>query len=1287
MSYKKSLLSLATILALSGSAMADSDATYLPLSSDTADAVWVLFGVNGFSDGTPSDIGTSSGSFTAGFTSLEDTTTTDTLATSGLAAAAGSGDMATLQDVSASGSTTLLVGVDMTGTVFDITEPIRTMYIKVGSGASTPNVKFDYKASLEGKAIEILLDGTLYNTTISQSSTWYSAVTASTGASTGGGGASDRTLITEALDYNLSNNPSDPVHFDSTVHQNNYDGLETSTNAQTASIYHFNSVTQQWEVWNQNSPTNGNDFTTLAQGNAYWGRVDLHDAVGGTLTNDADGAAGLVLGRNTTGTPDYTVYNGKLAAGWNMLAFDDSKPDIRHAATGLITYGWAASDAVQITDDSGINDLNVTLTTANSEAAWATQINEAIESAKLLGTVPSNFNIKAFAGEDAADNNGTIVFISDRKFSLDTNASGAIVTTTLAGQQPYVTATGLRSAIPDLDVEPATSAYGEYTMMLDIMTTDATGTNTAAELDSLAVAGAGKGGSLVSAKILFGDSSGDDTAIPLTNVADANPDVNSSLAQIRQDDIFDGTSANGFAIGVDTNSSGQRDKIIVASTSPFYVKDNTFVRVFTVDATEAVGGTLTIDNTTSATITAPATPTAANIRDLIIPQSDDGNATNVYAAVGTTASELITVATNNSSFDLKDTASETVDNLTQNTSSSHDIAKGAIGGAYSLDHVAALPLTQHTWTALFASNDQPDDLNDGWDINISLRGVTASINSNDFNATAAAIVNTAAGRKAYFDLLVGELNRMIKSATGNHHAYATHDFTTATDDLTGSKILISGVDVTNVAITGFNGGGGAAQTLTPSALTDTEAARAGTMGTGLDTGDLVADVKSNAIHTRDFAIYGPLYTLNSAGYDVRAIIKATTELDSNTGSIAWDSIDITRTEDEWFNNNEYNLFKIDHNQGYWVYLDAKSTNVPTISSATITSPGYSYYFEAASPYATTNVINSGTLSVTITGLEDAAAGGDNTAGSAYATIGGQEVQLRRTGTSDVFTADLSDYALTNFSSGASVAVDVRAVNGKGQSASSSSIVTVDYVAPTNMAATASSVNNIALSADGNASNFYVFNGAIPEVETARTTATIATVPATNSAATYSACADSAFSFGTTYNLRIVAADGAINSSNVSDATAYTFAPTLKGSHVLTHEQDGSTLKTQIGTTYDSSCVATTTQPSAVTDNDGVSVTALVANETVSIAFVPDANSNFTQDLAWTSNYALTGGGTAIMQIQSTSAYAGDTFYVSYNGNLYTGTFPATQSAADVSVATTTLGLSLVTNAGNTSLIP
>lgn len=1274
MNLRKSVLSLATIMALSSSISADGTATYLPLSSSTTDSVWTLFGVNGFSDGTPSSLNvTAAGSFQAGFSELTDDTTTDYASddgsggsNDGLIAASGDGingdRMATLQSLD--GVASLKVGMDMSGTYHDSTESVRTMYIRVAG--DTQNVQLEYKASLEGKGVEILYDGVLYSTYISQTSTWADAVKATAGGLTTAASTSDRSAILEILDQDFTNNPANPAHFDKDVH------LDTTTLTR-GNFYHFNAINQQWEVWNANAATNANDFVSLDKGKAYWGRTDKADII-----PNGDGPSGLILGQATSvnGIPDPTRYNddsnvSRLTDGWNMISFDDSKPTIRHAATGLIVTGIVDTDTLVITDDSGLHSYTYDISAGANviTEALAIAINEGIETAKLLGTLPSSFNVKMLWTAD-----GDFVFISDKKFTIhETDGTGAITVTTLTGANPYVS--GVRTAIAGVDgvsdldtLGPVTSAYGEYAMIVDLMVDDLTGGDTAATLDET-----GSTGATWSSKIMFGQDGVDNAAVELAGAAD---DATITFAEAKSnvetdDDLFNGTTGTGLLTAIDIDNSGALDKVIIASDEKFYVKDSTFVKVLTVTPNTSVNN-LTLDGSSQVAIATDATPTVAELVALVQGQSDvvAGN-TGIYAHAGTTAANIILVSTNADSFDLKDAPSATLDLLSRASSDANDVAKGAVGGVYAIDELAALPLVQSSYTVEFTAAMQPNDALDQISINVNGLGAV--------NNTAGAVVTTAE-KKAWFDEIVSIINTAITGAS--LHGYATHDYSETTDNFTTAVVLVQGVDIDSIAF--LEVGDTGADTTPPANPTDTNTATAGTLGT-LPT--LTDDLKSNPIYAPDFAIYGPLYTLREAGYDVRGMLKATTDMDTdigiNTGgTIAWDSIDITRHEDDWFANNEFNLFKINNHDGYWVYLDSKGADTVSIGTPEFSSVAYSYYFDNDTGLTTTNMIQTASLSVEITGLDDSnSANTDENAGSAYATIGGEKVQLKRSSAnSNIYTANVSDMALANFDEDTSpITVDIRAVNGKGQSVEKLESLSIDYVKPTNLAVTSSNAAQITLSVDSNTTeNFYVFEDYIPELAASRATAisagTAFKVPATTDiSATFEPCKSSSYSFGDVKNFRVVAADGDMDASNVSNAKDFSYALTLKGAVVLTQTQSPATNAEQLGRVYNESCVKTLDKADQeATDNKGVSLKTLTTGFTSSMSFDAE-DTSFDRDLAWTANYALTGGGTAVVQIQSTSAYAGKTFFLEYADKLYKGTFVSSEAAAD---ASTTGGASI-----------
>ena len=157
MTYKKSIISLATVMALSGTALADGSATYLPLNTVANDRAWVMFGVNDFSNGVSSSTLATIGAFTADFDVVTDDPT-DTLATEGFLSSDGK-KMGSVQGVlNSSGGpyfTELKVGLKSSDLEFSETSPLRSMYISIEGTDSVAKIKLNYKAGLEGREVEV----------------------------------------------------------------------------------------------------------------------------------------------------------------------------------------------------------------------------------------------------------------------------------------------------------------------------------------------------------------------------------------------------------------------------------------------------------------------------------------------------------------------------------------------------------------------------------------------------------------------------------------------------------------------------------------------------------------------------------------------------------------------------------------------------------------------------------------------------------------------------------------------------------------------------------------------------------------------------------------------------------------------------------------------------------------------------------------------------------------------------------------------------------------------------
>ena len=1365
MNYKKSLLSLVTIMALSGTAYADGGATYVRLTSDAKDSAWTLFGVNGFSDGTASSRATASAGFSSSYTTLEEADTQDADASSGLSATGAtqpaSDNLLSVQAIDDTTLTELTVAAEVLQP-YEAKEPVRSMYIKILS--NTPNVKIDYKASMEGQPLELQINGqtTLYAVTISQDNTYSNpALAVESSPVSSASGNTKLSAITDVLDYNFYNNPIDAKYYSKTDHLNTHKRVnDDNTDADSATFYHFDSVSQQWKVWDKKFSGSANDFTSFSQGDAYWGQINTTDVDSGTnrtdkTINTADAAddnvteSGLVLGTSGDSTPKSSVYKDKLAVGWNMVAMDPSRPYIRHAGTGLVLGVNLTAGDINITDSTGQYVIELTLAVQNMSER-AAYINSAIESEKLLGTIPSSVNIKAFASYSDTK----LIIISDAKFTVNDDSDNLITDVkTLTGDNPY-NETGTRTAITNLsnggaaESKSATSAYGEHALIIDLLTHDLANDGTtgssevrvAADLDFVAKDEcSGSGGTKHSAMIRFGTSVKDFTPIALVDESDTTtiddlPTKTSAITSIEKHALFTAdetpAAAYGQAYAIDTDGNKVDDKMIVASKVSFYVKDNTFTRVFNDEnATnnKVAGVTATTDRSfevvgsQTATITPIAQADENETTVLINQQADvnDGD-TGVYADWN--SSKLIAVSTTLSTFDIKDLADGDSEFFTATTDSSK-LAKGAVAGVYSIGSVAQLPVVQHKVvysniqipfdTTADAYKDQTGvnagTTNSDYNITISINGDAArEANITDINQTTYPLTTT--GIKAFYDNLVAKINLLFRA--DNHaddgsddqdknitHGFAYHTYNTSDGvteavfeavqvgivgmDLDGNTTQIfadyntSTLDTTHF-LPDVDSNNTADDTNTAPTINSLTPDVAGSLGSSWT--PLVGDLKTNAIYTPDFAEYGPLYTFFDAGYSVRSILKATTDFSDQ--SIAWDGIDLTRDEDDWFANNEFNLFNVNLHSGYWVYLESASTTSITIGAASYT-PTYTYYFDNAvkGEYSTKNIINGGQFTVEIKGFN----GGIT---NAFVTVAGEEVQLKRNGISDNYTADFMKYSLTSFSEGSSgpLSFSIRATDGKGEYAvapvvgdeNNTVVVDFDYTAPVAAAATAptnSTVKfNVASPTTTDAVTYHVFKSYIPELESSRasTDTTISRLIGSYPVVGGAVNICSALTFGEVTNIRYVAADGTgvIGTSNLSDAMQFTYGTMLKGSVVLTHV-NGSGDKAILGLTYASDCTTDGVVPTDVTKNKGVSLKSLESAQTSRLAYEPVAGVGSSLSEAWLSTYSI--DGVDRIQVQNLEEYAGKPFFVEYNGKMYRSAFPSTLADAEAS-ATNSIAL-------------
>jgi len=185
----------------------------------------------------------------------------------------------------------------------------------------------------------------------------------------------------------------------------------------TLQIYSYDTFNTNNTNWLSYSDENEhNDFSELEIGKGYWVKRS-------GLLNFNNNYTGFRFSQ--TDIPKNTYSLDKTNSGWNLVSFNNSQ--IRESSTGLIVKFGAKNDTLILTDVSGEYSTDpIIITDINKSHQTSREINGAIKRAQILGKLPNDFNIKAFAHNN---NDGTIVLISDNKFKIDIFADTTILTT------------------------------------------------------------------------------------------------------------------------------------------------------------------------------------------------------------------------------------------------------------------------------------------------------------------------------------------------------------------------------------------------------------------------------------------------------------------------------------------------------------------------------------------------------------------------------------------------------------------------------------------------------------------------------------------------------------------------------------------------------------------------------------------------------------------------------------------------------------------------------------------
>ena len=1221
---KKGLLSLVTALVLASSATASS---YVPLTSINNDDRWVLYGVNGFKlDGATA---ASTALFTvwgdAVDTQITDNTI-DEVAVSGLRATAGdaSTEMAEIKalNIPTGALSSITINVDSISETFSATEPMRTMYFKA-QGNTYADAMFTYKSSLEGKTLEYQYNGDAtktYTITINAQNTFENpAIRVQKTAADGSGGIALNT-VPLAIDFDLLDNPQDPADYNREANSDNPVSNQTINNDASTRIYGYNANTKTWEIYDSGNSELANDFLQLKKGKAYWAKIDLDD----DDNSDAHTKAGLVLGASGLVDSDY---DGEITTGWNLMSFDGSKPTIRTSSTGMIITDSLNGGTIKVVDYTGVNSVIAKLS-GDSTQADAIAISMAVEAAKSNGTIPDTFDLRAFR-VDATN----LLLISNKKFSiLDIGNSEISAAKTMAGKPLWDIAHNklFPAAGADIPATGATTVYGESALILKPLVA----VGTASQLDhnkSVGIAGSGR-----SAKIQV------DTNTPL-HLAGAGDDAAASLTDTVNNFISDNTIDN--AVTVDLDNNGTEEYLLISAEKPFYIRDYTFTRVMTYDSTN-FGNTIKIASPTSGTIT--TTATIATTVDNINAIADENNNTDTFVYAEADGSNIVFVSSGKDSnnFNIFDDA--TNDYLIDSTSS-NDIAKGAVKDVYSIDYLAKQKLVPYK---VVIDIDITTD-NDGDSVVFTLND-----GANSANASKGNVANTAAAYKAMFDSYVSAIkNRII---TDGVDATITHNFT-ETDDtkiataLDNAKITISGYGVYNV-VTDYTSGGG-----NPEVDTNTTS----TTGYGIlynPIANLISDLKYNAIYTPDYAKDGPLYTLKTLGYTPQSIVTGSTFME--TGEITWNSIDLTRKPAEWFKNsdntihNDYNIFSIDGKAGYWVYLvNNTDSNSLAISNITI-KPTYIHHFN--NNLTTVNHV-AATIQLSVSGLPN-----DTSSVSVYANVGGSNIELASNSNNGIYSGTLTSYEVQNLTSGGIRDITVSVANGLGWKINNVTVGNIDFEKPMTPTIVKGNGTNVKLnSTSTDTTGYYIYKDTIPEESTGASNNKVVKLLASE-ANSINLCSISN-SFGTEYTYRAFAmdglssvtgagSDGELGYGNASNAMEFKFSSTLKSAALLTNTQGIDSGATSLAVIYDGTCKA----GSKDTQDFGISLKSIATDKRVKMSYLKKSNVAFTTDAPFTIYVGISNAGLA--EVKYVPAYAGNTFYIEFENIIYSGTFPTDDNA-------------------------
>ena len=1196
--YKKSLLSVAAAAAITATSLS---AGYLPLTSDSNDNEWVIFGVSGVK--TDGAVATVPGAFSIAADGTNDTT--DLLADEIETANANA-----LYSVKAITDADVEVRIDVSGVTYLESDPVRTIYVD-SSGDNSPNFAVSYKSSLEAKKLEYAIGGgNAYDLNISYENVFDNPVDGNEITGVPAVDGNELVSLTETdsvVDYDFSNNP--PVSDNWAALDGHRDNIATNGGNELR-VYQYIAAESKWEIYD--SRNTANDFDEITAGKAYWARLDSEDD-----GNNDNGAleAGLVLGTPGLTDADYTAAG--LEEGWNFISFDGVNSQIRNSAVGMLltTSTSGAAATWTITDSSGNHSIDIAAVGAgDSNIVVAKTVNNSVAQAKLLGTLPNNFEIRAYPSAAA----GQIILLANKKFIVTDGAADELdAATTLTGDvllNPNTLidhTTGLVTALL-----PVMTKYGEYAMVVEPLVGAGSAQGLSNSPASVEVIG-----DTTTSTLNYGVGAAGDTVTEVTAVLTAHADI----------------TATEIDLGID----GTTEEILMASTAPFRLRDHTFTRVFDFVTQGATASQVDIsvgpiNNTVIPTATANADAVATIIDGVggaatFSADSDDGVDGNVIIVTDTAGAAKFTVLEHEA-------------DLLQVSTSSTDLAKGAVKNVYSLNYLSKIDARNDvtfTFLATTFPDNAADDLAFGFTDTLGTATVGTTIQPN----SGALAVNTLTNNTTVITAIITQLNTDLAAAGLDATATAVIDDAV----ITNSVITISGPDIAAGTMDYTTGGGAAEVDLT------------GTPDVGFVaaySGDLSKDLKYNSELTPNYVMNGPLYTMRDNNMTLKALVTGTTDI--TDGSVSWESVDLTRNPSEWLTSQDYDLFDTDASAGYWAYLTPDTTNNPlSITSATL-SKEYVHHFDeviATTTGTTTNEF-SGNLEVIVAGLSAA----DNYLSSRVtATVGGETFELTQDGVDKTkFTGSVSVHESYLFNTGTAYDVIINVADGLGNNLTETKAI-LDNVKP-GVPTVVSAGGTITVSTDpaDGVTGIYIFGGTPTEVGTeAAKQGYISGSGGTASAA----CQGAASAWDDTAGgITIFSMDGngTIGLGNASNTANVAFMPIMISRVLMTDTAPGGIIDSATGgDDYNATCDS----QGPLTVNTGVTLTALTADTTVKMAYTSQGEDSG-NEIPVTMYVVNGGGGTQVKaEMKYPANYAGTDVFFEIGGSVYGYQLP-TEAALD-----------------------